>query len=115
MCRFPSASRCSGCATTDCHCTSGLLVQIVIDRLVSSACFSHQRGLALEPLASYHVLYDFLVAWGNYKHAAAAMLAFARRLRGMASSAAVGSSHSDKQQLQRIVLEVQAAYGEFTL
>lgn len=91
-----------------------LLLQVVIDRLISSACFSQQRGLALEPLSSYQVLYDFVLAWGNYKHAAAAMLAYARRLRAMAASSAVGSSHTDKQHLQQIVLEVQAAYGELS-
>jgi hypothetical protein len=91
-----------------------LCLQIVIDRLVSSACFSHQRGLAIEPLSSYNVLYDFVLAWGNHKHAAAAMLAFARRLRSMAASA-VGSSHSDKQQLQQIAKEVQSAYGKHKL
>lgn len=91
-----------------------LLLQVVIDRLISSACFSHQRGLSLEPMSSYQVLYDFVLARGNYKHAAAAMLAYARRLRAMAASPAVGSSHSDKQQLQQVVLEVQAAYGELS-
>jgi hypothetical protein len=57
------------------------------------------------------VLFDFLLAWGNYKHAAAAMLAFARRMRSMAASAA-GTTPSEQQQLMRIVAEVQAAYGE---
>jgi hypothetical protein len=87
-------------------------LQIVIDRLVSSACFSHQRGLAVDALSSYNVLYDFVLAWGNHKHAAAAMLAFARRLRSMAAAAALGSSHSDKQQLQHIAQEVESAYGK---
>lgn len=57
-------------------------------------------------------MYDFLLSWGNYKHAAAAMLSYARRLRSMAAAAAAGSSSSDKQQLQEMVTEVQAAYGE---
>lgn len=89
-----------------------VVLQVVIDRLVSSACFSQQRGLSLQPLSGYQVLYDFLLAWGNYKHAAAAMLSYARRLRSMAAAAAAGSSASDKQQLQEMVTEVQAAYGE---
>jgi hypothetical protein len=90
--------------------------QVVIDRLVSSACFSHQRGLTLEPLSSYQILYDFLMAWGHYKHAAAAMLAFARRLRSMAAAAAAtggsSSSQADRRQTRQVVTEVQAAYGE---
>jgi hypothetical protein len=32
-----------------------LALQVVIDRLISSACFSQQRGLAIEPLSSYQV------------------------------------------------------------
>lgn len=57
------------------------------------------------------VLFDFLLAWGNHKHAAAAMLAFARRLRSIAASAG-DTTPSEQQQLVRIVAEVQAAYGE---
>lgn len=86
-----------------------LLLQVVIDRLVSSACFSQQRGLSLEALSGYQVLYDFLLGWGNYKHAAAAMLAFARRLRAMAAPAPGSGNYSE--QLQEIAVEVQGAYG----
>lgn len=103
---------CWGVTSGSFCCVYLYCLQIVIDRLVSSACFSHQRGLAVESLSSYNVLYDFVLAWGNHKHAAAAMLAFARRLRSMAASAAAGSSHSNKQQLQQIVKDVQSAYGE---
>jgi hypothetical protein len=110
-------STCVFCAPDQHHCACVLLPvhQVVIDRLVSSACFSQPRGLALEPLSSYQILYDCVMAWGHYKHAAAAMLAFARRLRGMAAAAAAGgssSSQADRRQTRQVVTEVQAAYGE---
>lgn len=38
---------------------------MVIGQLISS--FSQQRGLAIEPLAGCQVLFEILLAWGNYK------------------------------------------------
>lgn len=95
------------------HCAVNLIAQVVIERLVSSACFSHPRGLSLEPLSGYQVLYDFLTAWGHFKHAAAAMLAFARRLRSMAAGGS--SNQADKKHMRQVVAEVQGAYGECKL
>lgn len=75
----------------------------MIDKLERRALHSE---LSLQPSA-HHVLYDFLVAWGNYKHAAAAMLAYARRLRAAALKGVVRHLSADA-----LIAEITGAYGE---
>jgi hypothetical protein len=81
---------------------------VVIDRLESRAAYG-DLGSRLHDSA-YHALYDFLVTWGNYKHAAAAMLAYARRVR-VEVAAEANYAAGSRQDTDAAVAEVQAAYG----
>jgi hypothetical protein len=79
--------------------------QLVIDKLTRRALHSE---LSVTP-CPHHVLFDFLLAWGNHKAAAAAMLSHARRLR---TEGAAGGKQRRGAALQDTVDEVVAAYGE---
>lgn len=63
-------------------------------------------ALSVQPCA-HQVLFDFLVAWGNFKHAAAAMLGYARQLRATAAAGRIGYLT-----VEAVVEEIKAAYGE---
>lgn len=78
-------------------------LQLVIGMLERRALHS---PLTAQPSA-HHVLFDFLVAWGNYKHAAAAMLGYARRLRAAAAGGRIAH-----MTVEDVVHEISAAYGE---
>jgi hypothetical protein len=58
------------------------------------------------------VLFDFQLAWGNYKAAAAAMLSHARRLRAAGEA---GRKQQRAGSMQETVDEVIAAYGELVV
>eukprot|EP00775_Hariotina_reticulata_P002523 gene2523-2825_t len=83
------------------------LIQLVTDKLVRRAL----HGEVSSRPSPYHVLFDFLTAWGSYKAAAASMLSYARRLRAHAASA--GRTHHHVQHQESwIVEEVLAAYED---
>jgi hypothetical protein len=83
-------------------------LQLVIDKLTRRALHSE---LSVKP-CPHQVLFDFLLAWGNHKAAAAAMLSHARRLR---AAAGAGGKQWRGAALQEAVDEVMAAYGECAL
>jgi hypothetical protein len=80
-------------------------LQLVIDKLTRRALHSE---LSVKP-CPHQVLFDFLLAWGNHKAAAAAMLSHARLLR---AAAGAGGKQWRGAALQEAVDEVMAAYGE---
>ncbi|KAF6256778.1 hypothetical protein COO60DRAFT_79441 [Scenedesmus sp. NREL 46B-D3] len=82
------------------------VVELVIDKLTRRALHSE---LSVTP-CPHQVLFDFHLAWGNHKAAAAAMLSHARRLR------AAGASGKQQRgaSLQEAVNEVMAAYAAST-